>query len=337
MAIKRKPGRPKKIAPEPDPVKWVFKCCCCGHIYEQQAGNFPVAQSDWFTGNGHYLPICRSCLQKQYDHFIEEYPNDSDALRRVCTMWDIYYSEDLINIAEKRNANVPFMNSYMSRTNMAQYHGKTYDDTVNAEGHAIVESIDDVAESDTKVTKKMVKFWGTGYEEADYLALNNEYNDWTSRHECKTKAQETLFKGIAMAQLTVNKAYQSGDVKKIKDASDTLQSLMGSANIKPNQTNDNALAESNTFGTFIKMVENTKPICEPAKEWQDVDKIGHYIRSWVLGPISHLFHLKNYYQDEYEDELSLYTVKKPEYDDQDDAENESIRQKVFGLSEGGGS
>lgn len=111
---------------------------------------------------------------------------------------------------------------------------------------------------------------------------------------------------------------------------------MGSAQIKPNQTNDNALAETNTFGTLIQKQEEEEPIPEPSPEWQDVDGIGKYFRVWVLGTLLKMFNLKNPYQDEFDEEFEQYTAHKPETNE-DDATDTSLRETIFGIGEGGGS
>ena len=111
---------------------------------------------------------------------------------------------------------------------------------------------------------------------------------------------------------------------------------MGSANVKPNQTNDNSLSESNTFGTLIQKWEEEEPIPEPAPEWQDVDGIGKYFRVWVLGTLLKMFHLKNPYQDEFDEEMEKYTAHKPE-STQDDSADTNLREAIFGVGDGGGS
>lgn len=111
---------------------------------------------------------------------------------------------------------------------------------------------------------------------------------------------------------------------------------MGSAQIKPNQTNDNALAETNTFGTLIQKQEEEEPIPEPSPEWQDVDNIGKYFRVQVLGTLLKMFNLKNPYQDEFDEEFERYTAHKPETNE-DDATDTSLRETIFGIGEGGGS
>jgi len=224
------------------------------------------------------------------------------------------------------------LSAYLRACNMKQFIGKTYDNYLDENSGTIIESVEDVKNSGSKVTAKMVKTWGPGFEESDYIYLEDQYKDWISRYECKTKAQETIFSNLALAQLSLRKAHMTGDTKKIKEATDTYQSLMTSANIKPNQVNENALAEVNTFGTLIKQWENHKPIPKPDPEWEDVDGIGHYFRAWVLSPILEMFKLKNPYREEYEEELKRYTAQRPHYE-ADDEENDDIRQIIFGAPE----
>lgn len=49
-----------------------------------------------------------------------------------------------------------------------------------------------------------------------------------------------------------------------------------------------------------------------------------------------MFHLKNPYQEEYDEEMEKYTAHKPEAAEDDSADN-SLREAIFGVGEGGGS
>jgi hypothetical protein len=48
-----------------------------------------------------------------------------------------------------------------------------------------------------------------------------------------------------------------------------------------------------------------------------------------------MFHLKNPYQDEFDEEMEKYTAHKPEMQSED-SEDEDIRQKIFGIEGGDG-
>lgn len=309
------------------------KCMCCGKIYDVRKGNFSKTQSQWFMGNDGYLPWCNDCREKMFEFYAKRYNDEDEAIDRLAMMFDTYVDDKVLEAAEYSSTSAPKINTYMGRINMRQFASKSYDDVIDQKKKDALAAGDTKG---TKVTQRMIKNWGRGLDDQDYLFLEDHYQNLITRHECKTAAQEILFKRIAKAELNCEKADATGDTKKIKEANDNLQNLMGSAQIKPNQTNDNALAETNTFGTLIQKQEEEEPIPEPSPEWQDVDNIGKYFRVWVLGTLLKMFNLKNPYQDEFDEEFERYTAHKPEMNE-DDATDTSLRETIFGIGEGGGS
>lgn len=308
------------------------KCMCCGKIYDVRKGNFSKTQSQWFMGNDGYLPWCNECRERMFEFYAKKYNDEDEAIDRLAMMFDTYVDDKLLEASEHSTASALKINTYMGRLNMRQHAGKSYDDVIDQKKKDALAAGDTKG---TKVTQRMIKNWGRGLDDQDYLFLEDHYQNLITRHECKTAAQEILFKRIAKAELNCEKADATGDTKKIKEANDNLQNLMGSAQIKPNQTNDNALAETNTFGTLIQKQEEEEPIPEPSPEWQDVDGIGKYFRVQVLGSLLNMFHLKNPYQDEFDEEMEKYTAHKPEMQSED-SEDEDIRQKIFGIEGGDG-
>lgn len=327
-AAEKKPPRIKV------PASWSGgKCMCCGKIYDVRKGNFSKTRSQWFMGNDGYLPWCNECREQMFDFYTKKYNNEDEAIDRLAMMFDTYVDDKILEASDHAQTYIPKINTYMGRLNMKQHAEKSYDDVIDRKKKDALAAGRTV---NTKVTQKMRNFWGAGLEEQDYLFLEDHYQNLITRHECKTAAQEILFKRIAKGELNCEKADATGDTKKIKEANDNLQNLMGSANVKPNQTNDNALAETNTFGTLIQKWEEEEPIPEPAPEWQDVDGIGKYFRVWVLGTLLKMFHLKNPYQDEYDEEMEKWTAHKPE-SMEDDSTDTNLRETIFGVGEGGGS
>lgn len=315
------------------PPSWSgARCVCCGKIYDVRRGNFSKTQSQWFRGNDGYLPFCNDCREEMFNFYTKKYSGDEDeAIKRLAMLFDTFYSDELMD--QSSHGKGSKINEYMGRLNMKQHIDKSYDTVIDKEKK---DALAAGQTGNTKVTQKMIKFWGTGLDKQDYLYLDEQYKNLITRHECKTAAQEILFKRIAKAQLNCEKADATGDTKKIKEANDNLQNLMGSAQIKPNQTNDNALAEVNTFGTLIQKWEEEEPIPEPLPEWRDIDGMGHYFRCWVISPLLKMFGLANPYQEEYEKELERYTAHKPEANVEDSSDT-SLREKIFGPGEGGGT
>ena len=328
VAADKKPPRIKV------PPSWSGgKCMCCGKIYDVRKGNFSKTQSQWFMGNDGYLPWCNDCREKMFEFYAKKYNDEDEAIDRLAMMFDTYVDDKVLEAAEYSSTSAPKINTYMGRINMRQFASKSYDDVIDQKKKDALAAGDTKG---TKVTQRMINNWGRGLDDQDYLFLEDHYQNLITRHECKTAAQEILFKRIAKAELNCEKADATGDTKKIKEANDNLQNLMGSAQIKPNQTNDNALAETNTFGTLIQKQEEEEPIPEPSPEWQDVDGIGKYFRVWVLGTLLKMFNLKNPYQDEFDEEFERYTAHKPETNE-DDTTDTSLRETIFGIGEGGGS
>lgn len=240
--------------------------------------------------------------------------------------FDIYFDQSLANASRKITKDRSRIHTYVSRANLLQYKDRTYDTTIDEETTPTIDSLDDVKEKDIKISQKIIKFFGLGFEESEYKFLSDQYDDWVSRHECRTKTQEELFKNLCIAQLNIQKASQGLIQMKVDAAMSAFQQLLDSANLKPKQTNDNTLADQNTFGTLIKKWENEKPIPEPEKEWEDVDGIVKYITVYFLGHLCKMMGIKNSYARAYEQEMAKYKVEKPEYED----DEEALFDAVFG-------
>lgn len=302
-----------------------YKCHCCATGYTRLKANFPASQSELYAGWDYHLPICRRCLDKMFEHYTEAYGNDEDkAIRRICEKYDIYYNISLLNASRKITKDRSRIHTYISKANLRQYKGKTFDTTLDEERTgSVIETLDDAKES-KKAKLKTVRFFGTGFEDDDYVFLEDEYLDWTTRHECNTKAQEEVFKQICFAQLDILKAKRRG--LPTKDLTRTLQDLLATANLQPKQTKDNTLTEQNTFGTLIRKWENEKPIPEPDEQWKDVDGIAKYITVYFLGHLCKMMGIKNSYSRMYDQEMSKYKVNKPEYED----DEEALFDAVFG-------
>ena len=302
-----------------------YKCPCCATSYVKLDDNFPASQSELYAGWNYHLPICKKCLDKMFEHYTEVYGNDEDAaIRRICEKYDIYYNVSLLNASRKITKNRSRIHTYISKANLVQYKGKTYDTTLDEERkEGVIETLDDVKDA-KKAKLKTVKFFGTGFSDDDYQYLQEQYDDWTTRHECKTKAQEEVFKRICFKQLEILKATRNGE--NTKDLDYTYQQLLDTANLKPKQTNMDALAEDRTFGQLIKIWENEKPIPEPDDEFKDVDGIGRYISIFFLGHLAKMVGIKNKFSRMYEEEMNKYTVTKPEYEE----DTEALFDAIFG-------
>lgn len=348
-----KTSRKRQIAIDPDSkieeIKKIeddaYKCSCCGKKYNKQYGNFLSSASILYKGNGGYTTICKNCLEQYYKQLINVYSgNEEHAIERCCQIFDWYYSDDVVLMTKKTATDKRSrIMMYPSKMGLGQIkaRGTTYIDTVRdrsvlgtSNEENIEGIVEEVAEENEGVSKDDVLFFGFGYTTEEYLYLIKQYESWSTRYEAKTKAQEELFKNLCIVQLMAQRAQQRGNSKEFTEVMKTFQDLLGSSNLKPSQTNDNALVEQNTFGTLIKRWENEKPIGEPEEEWKDADGIKNYIETFFLGHLCKLVHVENDCERQYEEEMAKYTVTPPAYNNEE-ASDTNILDKYS--SKGNGS
>lgn len=304
------------------------KCVCfyCGKEYVDT--NYYKSDSIFYSNIGK-VPYCKQCIGKIYEQYLEKYTNEGcltpelNAVKRICMAFDIYFNMDAFNAAmnkrKSRNINISALGAYMNLIQLSQYKGKSYDNTISdKEKDDFVANISTNIADDTEVDEWSMNFFGSGFKNEDYKFLRREYEDWIARHECKTKAQEEVFKRLCFKQLEILKATQRGEDTKDLDA--TFQKLLETAKLQPKQNSGDTTADNQTFGTLIDKWENERPLPEIDPELRDVDKIGLYIDVFFRGHLSKMMGLKNGLSNLYTKFMKKYTVEKPEYSDEENSE-----------------
>lgn len=316
--------------------KTKYTCLYCEKDYVET--NFYNSYSRLFSKMCK-IPYCKQCIEKFYQQYYEEYTNEGcltperDAVKRVCMTFDIYFRDNIfnsaVNSAKKREMNISPMGQYMKTIQLSQYKNKSYDNTVLEEQREdFVVSIPTNTSEDRKVDENTIQFFGVGFTDEDYDFLQREYNDWTARHECKTKAQEEVFKDICFNRLQNLKALRKGE--DTKDITASFQKMLDSGKLQPKQNSGDTTADNQTFGTLIDKWENTRPLPEIDEELKDVDKIAWYIDVFFKGHLSKMMGLKNGLSNLYTKFMKKYTVEKPEYNDEENSE--VLFDAIFGNS-----
>lgn len=307
-------------------TKEKFVCFHCGKEYVDT--NYYKSHSIFFDNIGK-IPYCKQCIEKIYQHYYDIYVNEGcltpeeNAVKRLCMAFDIYYSQkafsDAMNSAKKRNMNISPMGAYMKMIQLQQFKEKSYDTTVSdMDKEDFVANISSSISDSIEVDEKTINFFGAGFTNEDYEFLKREYEDWTARHECKTKAQEEVFKDICFNRLQNLKALRKGE--DTKDITASFQKMLDSGKLQPKQNSGDTTADNQTFGTLIDKWENTRPLPEIDEDLKDVDKIGLYIDVFFRGHLSKMMGLKNGLSNLYSKFMKKYTVEKPEYSDEENSE-----------------
>lgn len=316
-----------------------YACLYCGNEYVD--ANYYNSYSKFYSNTGK-IPYCKQCIERFYQYYLEKYTNEGcltperKAIKRLCMILDVYFRDDVLKNSIKRvkdgTTETSLIAQYMKTIQLYQYsrNKETYENTIAQEekdGFVTVpiSDISNISES-RNVDEDTIRFFGAGFNDNDYEFLKREYNDWTARHECNTKAQEEVFKRLCFKQLEILKATQKGEDTKDLDA--TFQKLLDTAKLQPKQNSGDTTADNQTFGTLIDKWENTRPLPEIDEELKDVDKIALYINIFFKGHLAKMMGLKNGLSNLYNKFMKKYTVEKPEYNN--DENSDALFDAIFG-------
>lgn len=318
----------------PKTFKDKIKCPNCGREYVET--NYYNSISEFFSKTKK-IPYCKQCVKKFYDYFVDRYTNEGcedpekKAVRRICMAFDIHFNakayEECVRDAKTRKMDISPFSAYMKRAQLLPHKNKTYDDTINdEEAFSFTVNTSDVVSEDKTVDEKVIKFFGEGFTDQDYEFLQEQYSDWTTRHECETKAQEEVFKRICFKQLEILKATRCGEDTRHLDS--TFRDLLDTAKLQPKQNKGETVSEAQTLGTLIDKLENTRPIPEVEEELKDVDKIGLLIHIFFTGHMAKVLNLPSSLSNLYNKFIKKYSVEK--HIDSGEADNEVLFDKIFG-------
>lgn len=318
-------------------TKAKFTCFYCGNEYVET--NYYNSNSVFYNNIGK-VPYCKQCIEKYYQQYYEKYTNEGcltpekKAIQRLCMVFDIYYRDDVfvssMNKIKTSGMNISPMSQYMKQIQLQQYKNKSYENTIyeaEQENFAMA-SISDMS-GEITVDQKTIDFFGSGFTDEDYKYLVREYQDWTARHECNTKAQEEVFKDICFNRLQNLRALRKGE--DTKDITASFQKMLDAGKLQPKQNVGETTSENQTFGTLIDKWENERPLPEIDEELKDIDKIGYYVDTFFRGHTCRTLNVKNSLSNLYSSMMKKFTVNKPEYNlDEEDYDSELNFDTIFG-------
>lgn len=327
----------KSLASSPTPIEQRFKCIGpCKKIFAKQRSNFPTVQSTLYAGNNYYLPWCNKCIDFFYTRYREECGlSEADTIKRLCSKFDIYWSTSIYNTMPSAvSATQSRMRTYISRTNLTQYSGKTYDDTISEEAEAALaleKELEDTAKSeqieptvkeeDIDVPQNLIEFWGAGRSPSVYFDLQRRYDKLTKGCTVDTPATEMLVKQACLSEYEIDLLQKEG--KPFEKQQSSLVNTLGSLNLKPSQIKEaekNSGLDTMPFGVGIQRWETTRPIPQPDDDWKDVDNIARYVLTWYTGGSMRMLGEDNQYTNLFNAALDKYKVARPDLEDASDFE-----------------
>ena len=194
----------------------------------------------------------------------------------------------------------------------------------------------DISDEELNVSDDIVLFWGPGYTPSMYMELENRRKYWMSKYPQEAELDigtEALIRQICSLEIDINKARMEG--KPIDKYVNSLNTVLGSANLKPTQKKEDADAELEKMplGVGIQKWEYSRPLPPTPKEKRDINQVIKNITTWYLGHACKMVGIRNSYCKMYEDAMAELRVENPDHAEEDD---DTLLNSVFGdLEEGG--
>ena len=334
-------------------------CLCCGE--KKDSDTYYNSDSLQYRAYGK-IPYCKDCIDKLYQGYLQEFTKlqyttpEKRAVQRLCMVLDLFYSEEMYNTAladwqkanDKSNRDIKFIFYYMKNVKMYQYRKRNYNTTINdeykslKEKNTMITSFNRDDEEEQKKIAKAVKIFGAGFPDEDYLWLYDAYQEWTSRNECQTMAQEENFKAICFNRLNAYKANLRGE--STKDLDKTFNDMLNTGNLQPKQNKESLLSEKMSFGEMVSRWENVikKPIPKAKGHLADIDHIAEldgFMRGHTIVSVGEK---PNSYSETYKKIMRKFTVGRPEFDE-DNYDSDNTFDRIAGeridnmFNDGGGN
>lgn len=305
-------------------------CSKCGTAFPKRKGNFYVNYGGLYKGVG-TLSICKKCIEDLYKDYYSQCKDARSAVRQMCRKLDLYWNDELFDTLFKVSPTRTIMSHYISKVATLKYAGKSYDDTLAEEG-TMWDFGDTVTEEELesekqnnetkKVPKKIIKFWGSGYPLEMYIPLQERYEYWLSKFPEGYEIDigtEAIIRQICSLELDINRDRAEG--KSVDKSINALNTLLGSANLKPNQQkDDSASLDTVPFGVGIGWCEHYEPIERVKEELRDAGDIRKNTLVWVYGHLAKMLGEKRIASKLYEETINAMRLDYPQFADEDDEE-----------------
>lgn len=258
-------------------------CCYCGT--HKPLKEFNKSNSQLYNATG-VLPICKDCLRKVFNFYNDKYMNPKLAMQRVCSAFDLYYSDDVYNSATRSEVGTPITN-YIKVLNTAQYKNKTFNNTL-LEGFAFAPEEEIYEVGGEVINPEDVRMWGKGFNPEEYEILNAHYELLKKSNENLASNQIIYISDLCKTHLLKCRALENGNYKAYNDCSTQYMKLFKEAGLSLKAVD--TLGDKDTWGTMIERIQQYTPseYYKNKKLYADYDKFGDYMQRFVFRPIKNL-------------------------------------------------
>jgi len=265
---------------------------------EKPRGNFIDATNTLLDTNG-LMSVCNDCIEELFSNIYGYSGSIEATIHKLCRMLDVAYVPAAIESAKKSmeskitNGRNPSPTSLfgvykhlakvMSRTGLKD----TMVDMMYREvpGNDIPKDPEKVLDPDAfEGASDLLQFWGTDDIE-EIVFLEREFANFKKTHKADTYAEIILMKEVCHKILEMDIARREG--RSVDSMLKALQEVMKNLAISPNITNAASGNAVDSFGSWIKEIESTRPAewVEDKSIFKDVDNLEAYSEKYITSPL----------------------------------------------------
>lgn len=274
-------------------------CCKCGE--EMPMTQYYKSHSRFYS-NGH-LPICKSCFNQEVKLHLESenYKSSKKAMQRMCMAFDIYFDEDLFDKCDVNDDIYTVVGNYLKRLNMAQYKGKTFEDTlkkgdilsgerkkVKEKRVVVVDQYGNESDDAEEIDPENIKKWGVGLSPTDYENLNTHYQYLISANPHCDSNQEIFVIDLCYTKMQQLRCIQNNDMENYKKMGEYYNSTFSKSGLKV--INDAEKNGEDCLGVWNARISQYTPeeYYKNKNLYKDHDNFGDYIKRFLLRPLRNL-------------------------------------------------
>ena len=299
MPNRRKPGVAKarnsklsRLATDTGEKPSYYFCCSCGKHFPSMDRNFPKCHSELWAGRDYHLPICKDCIDRMYEHYLEFYDDERQALKRICMAFDIYYSDTIADASGNISKNRSRVLSYLQKTNINQYKEKSYDTTLDEERSVILAREHDLKrrEDQDKIKTSVQERWGAGssFTQEEYKILEDHYKMLKRNNPNIDNNQEIFIKDLCIINMMKMNAARDKDVDTYNKTSEQYSKIFSKAGLKTVEEKDKSMNDA--LGVTLAVISQYTPeeFYKNKKLFSDYDDLDDYYTRNILRPMQNI-------------------------------------------------
>ena len=267
-----------------------FSCHKCG-LQSSEPTGFYRSNSMIYGKNG-YMPICKDCLALLYDRYLRMYESAYLAIKRLCMIYDLYYTDSIVDSCYKNKSTFP-IGDYMKKLNLAAYKGKTFENSLR-EGFFFDMKEPSTVPSDKKVEpvstipESVKARWGAGFSDEEYKALEEHYRYLKKSNPDCDSNQEIFIMDLCQTKMQQVAAMKNGRTDDYIKLTESYRKTFVQAGLKT--TTETIDGSDDRWGDFSRMVSQYTPeeYYKDKKLYKDFDGLGDYFKRMLLRPLKNL-------------------------------------------------